>query len=149
MAEYLAAEHRDSWTRGDDGWRDDWSACLSPWGFDLSAIRALVLLWHGLADTRCPPGHSRWLADQIPHVTAISPSTKTTPTSRRTTAATPTPGCRRVWGQSGAYTNRTKRTPRPAWLSGLFFPLTWVLWYVLDERAAGGRATRQLRREGR
>ena len=37
---------------------------------------------------------------------------------------------------------------RFAWLSGLFFPLTWVIWYVVDERAAGGRATRQLRRQG-
>ena len=38
---------------------------------------------------------------------------------------------------------------RTAWLNVPFFPLTWVLWYVIDERAAGGRATRQLRRQGR
>jgi hypothetical protein len=35
---------------------------------------------------------------------------------------------------------------RYAWLSGLIFPLTWVIWYVVDERAAGGRATRLMRR---
>jgi hypothetical protein len=36
---------------------------------------------------------------------------------------------------------------RFAWLSGLIFPLTWVFWYVVDERAAGSRATRRLRRD--
>ena len=30
-------------------------------------------LWHGLADTRCPPDHSRWLAGRIPHITAHFP----------------------------------------------------------------------------
>lgn len=72
-AEYLALLYKDGWTRGDDGWWDDWSAFLSPWGFDLAAIKAPVSLWHGLADTRCPPGHSRWLADHIPHITAHFP----------------------------------------------------------------------------
>jgi hypothetical protein len=36
---------------------------------------------------------------------------------------------------------------RFAWLSGLFFPLSWVIWYMVDERAAGSRATRRQRRE--
>jgi hypothetical protein len=36
---------------------------------------------------------------------------------------------------------------RFAWLSGLFFPVSWVIWYMADERAAGGRATRRQRRE--
>ena len=36
---------------------------------------------------------------------------------------------------------------RYVWLSGLIFPLTWVIWYVADERAAGGRATRRMRRQ--
>ena len=36
---------------------------------------------------------------------------------------------------------------RFAWLSGLFFPLSWVIWYVVDEHTAGGRATRRRRRE--
>jgi hypothetical protein len=34
-----------------------------------------------------------------------------------------------------------------AWLSGLLFPVSWVIWYLVDERAAGGRATRRQRRE--
>lgn len=73
-AEHLAAEHRDGWTNGDVGWWDDWTAFLSPWGFDLADIRAPVSLWHGLADTRCPPGHSRWLASQLANVVAHYPA---------------------------------------------------------------------------
>src|SRR5437016_5663859 len=73
LAEYLAVLMRDGWTNGDEGWWEDWSVFLSPWGFDIEAIHAPVSLWHGLADTRCPPGHSRWLAEQIPQVTAHFP----------------------------------------------------------------------------
>lgn len=69
-ARYLADVFLDGWTNGDDGWWDDWSAFLSPWGFDLESVAAPVSLWHGLADTRCPPAHSRWLAERIPRVTA-------------------------------------------------------------------------------
>jgi hypothetical protein len=36
---------------------------------------------------------------------------------------------------------------RFVWLSGLFFPVTWLIWYTVDQRAAGGRATRRQRRE--
>ena len=73
MADYLARCHRDGWANGDSGWWDDWSALLSPWGFDLEAVRAPVSLWHGQADTRCPPGHSRWLAERIPDIIAYFP----------------------------------------------------------------------------
>ena len=69
-ADYLASGFQDGWTHGDDGWWDDWSAFLSPWGFDLDAITAPVSLWHGLADKRCPPSHSQWLTERIPHITA-------------------------------------------------------------------------------
>jgi len=72
-ANYHASVHRDGWTRGDEGWWDDWSAFLSPWGFDLNTITAPISLWHGLADKRCPPSHGRWLAQQIPHITAHFP----------------------------------------------------------------------------
>jgi pimeloyl-ACP methyl ester carboxylesterase len=67
------AAARDGWTQGDDGWWDDWSAFLSPWGFDLDAITAPASLWHGLADTRCPPAHGRWLAERVPHCIAHFP----------------------------------------------------------------------------
>jgi hypothetical protein len=36
--------------------------------------------------------HACWLADRIPNVTAHFPPTKTTPTSRRTTARLPMHG---------------------------------------------------------
>jgi pimeloyl-ACP methyl ester carboxylesterase len=72
-ADFLASGFQDGWTHGDEGWWDDWSAFLSPWGFGLGAIKAPVLLWHGLGDQRCPPAHGRWLADHIPHVTARFP----------------------------------------------------------------------------
>ena len=75
-ADYLASIYQDGWTHGDDGWWDDWSAFLGPWGFDLAAITAPVSLWHGLADTRCPPGHSRWLAERIPRMTTHFPETE-------------------------------------------------------------------------
>jgi pimeloyl-ACP methyl ester carboxylesterase len=74
VAQYLADGFRDGWTHGDEGWWDDWSAFLSPWGFSLDAITAPVSLWHGLADKRCPPGHGRWLAAQIPGVEAHFPA---------------------------------------------------------------------------
>jgi hypothetical protein len=38
---------RDGMRDGDQGWWDDWASCLQPWGFDLSAIRVPVQLWHG------------------------------------------------------------------------------------------------------
>lgn len=72
-ADYLAAEFRDGWTNGDAGWWDDWSAFLTSWGFELADVRAPVILWHGLADTKCPPAHSRWLAAQIQNISAHYP----------------------------------------------------------------------------
>jgi hypothetical protein len=56
-----------------------------------------------------------------------------------------------VWLAIGALTlfgarRRGRRWPIAS-LSGLFFPVAWVVWYLVDERAAGGRSTRQLRRQ--
>ena len=33
-----------------------------------------------------------------------------------------------------------------ACLSGLFFPVTWTIWYLVDDHAAGGRTSRRQRR---
>jgi hypothetical protein len=56
-----------------------------------------------------------------------------------------------VWVPLGVLTmvgaRRRGRRWRTAWLAGPIFPLTWAFWYLLDERAAGGRATRQPRRQ--
>jgi len=73
-ADYLALCNRDGFADGDEGWWEDWSASFYPWGFDLTTIQAPVILWHGLKDTTPPPAHSRWLAQQIPRVTARFPS---------------------------------------------------------------------------
>ncbi len=73
VARYLASHFLDGWTRGDEGWWDDWTAFLSPWGFALDAVTAPVSLWHGLADKAAPPSHGRWLAAHIPNVMAHFP----------------------------------------------------------------------------
>ena len=56
-----------------------------------------------------------------------------------------------VWLAVGSLTavgaRRRGQVWRFAWLSGLFFPVSWLIWYLVDERAAGGRATRRQRRE--
>jgi hypothetical protein len=56
-----------------------------------------------------------------------------------------------AWLAVGSLTARGARRRgqrwRFAWLSGLLFPVSWVTWYMVDERAAGGRATRRQRRE--
>ena len=75
-ADYLALVNRDGYSRGDEGWWEDWSASFLPWGFDLGAVRAPVALWHGLRDTSPPAAHSRWLATRIPEVTAHYPATE-------------------------------------------------------------------------
>lgn len=74
QADYLALVSRDGYVGDGEGWWEDWSASFLPWGFDPASIHAPVALWHGLRDTAAPPGHSRWLADHIPHATAHFPA---------------------------------------------------------------------------
>jgi pimeloyl-ACP methyl ester carboxylesterase len=73
-AEFLASGWRDGWTRGDEGWWDDWSAFLSPWGFALGDVAAPGSRWHGLADRRAPAAHGRWVAERLPQVTSHFPA---------------------------------------------------------------------------
>jgi pimeloyl-ACP methyl ester carboxylesterase len=48
------------------GAADDDIAYVTPWGFDVDAVRAPVLLVHGGSDLIAPLPHARWLADHLP-----------------------------------------------------------------------------------
>jgi len=48
-----------------DGWVDDDLACINPWGFELSEIKAKVFLYHGNHDLMVPYTHGQWLAKNI------------------------------------------------------------------------------------
>jgi pimeloyl-ACP methyl ester carboxylesterase len=73
MACHLAAGLRDALADGDDGWWDDWTAVLTPWGCDLTDIRVPVRLWHGTRDRAVPVAHGRWLAAHVPGIVADLP----------------------------------------------------------------------------
>ncbi len=45
---------------------DDDLALVSPWGFDVAAIRVPMFLLHGGEDRLAPVGHAAWLADHCP-----------------------------------------------------------------------------------
>ncbi|WTY85818.1 alpha/beta hydrolase [Sphaerisporangium sp. NBC_01403] len=65
----LMQNYAEALRRSEDGWIDDAIAFCSPWGFDLAAITAPTLLWHGEQDKFSPIDHSRWLAERIPTAT--------------------------------------------------------------------------------
>jgi pimeloyl-ACP methyl ester carboxylesterase len=62
----LTETYAEALREGATGWIDDVLALRRPWGFDLSAIAAPVLLWHGAQDAFSPVTHAYWLARQIP-----------------------------------------------------------------------------------
>ncbi|MGV9315159.1 alpha/beta fold hydrolase [Streptomyces sp. NPDC003691] len=66
LRNYQEALRMSAW-----GWIDDALAFSSPWGFDPADIDCPVMLWHGEQDVFSPVGHSRWLAERIPGVTAV------------------------------------------------------------------------------
>jgi pimeloyl-ACP methyl ester carboxylesterase len=70
VARHLAAGVRDALADGDDGWWDDWTAVLTPWGCDLTITRVPVCLWHGGRDRGVPVAHGRWLAAHVPGIAA-------------------------------------------------------------------------------
>ena len=65
--DFIAMCTRDGLTPGADGWFEDCVAELEPWGFDLSAIRVPVKVWHGAYDQFVPRAHGEWLAAHIPN----------------------------------------------------------------------------------
>jgi pimeloyl-ACP methyl ester carboxylesterase len=68
LADHLAALTREAARQGDEGWWEDWSSYLSPWGFDLKDTRCPVQLWHGDQDPAVPIAHAHWIADHLPNV---------------------------------------------------------------------------------
>jgi pimeloyl-ACP methyl ester carboxylesterase len=65
----LHETYREALKCGPYGWIDDVLAFRRPWGFDLGDITVPVRLWHGEEDVFSPPGHSVWMANQIPTAT--------------------------------------------------------------------------------
>ena len=61
----LHENYRDALQHGAAGWIDDALAFRKDWGFDLSAIKTPVRLWHGLDDTFSPVSHTHWLQRQL------------------------------------------------------------------------------------
>ncbi|MGA5772207.1 alpha/beta fold hydrolase [Streptomyces pseudogriseolus] len=67
----LLRNYREALGTSPYGWIDDALALTGPWGFDPASIKVPVLLWHGQEDVFSPASHSAWLAERIPHVTAV------------------------------------------------------------------------------
>ena len=70
LAQHMARSIRDGLAPGIEGWWDDGWAMQQPWGFQVSQIRAPLMLWHGRQDRFVPFGHGKWLAAHIPGVEA-------------------------------------------------------------------------------
>jgi pimeloyl-ACP methyl ester carboxylesterase len=70
LAQYFVDSARSGLAPGSEGWSEDTSAMLAPWGFALGSIRTPVMLLHGRQDRFVPFAHGEWLAAHIPGVTA-------------------------------------------------------------------------------
>jgi pimeloyl-ACP methyl ester carboxylesterase len=64
-----AANMNHALATGDEGWVADLVALTSPWGVDVTAIKARVELWHGAEDRMVPLSHGQWLAEHLLTVT--------------------------------------------------------------------------------
>ena len=73
VAEYLAADVRESLGNGDQGWWDDWVSLIEPWGFELTGVRVPVRLWHGARDQNMPVAHGHRIAKLVPGIEAYFP----------------------------------------------------------------------------
>lgn len=67
----LLRNYREALRTSPYGWVDDALALTGDWGFDPADIQVPVLLWHGAEDAFSPASHSSWLAERIPHATAV------------------------------------------------------------------------------
>jgi hypothetical protein len=69
LDEHMAASKQEALGGGHYGWLDDGLASVAPWGFDLAAVRAPVLLLQGGEDLMVPPSHARAMAAILPNAT--------------------------------------------------------------------------------
>jgi pimeloyl-ACP methyl ester carboxylesterase len=65
VAEYAAAEFRESVRTGIDGWLDDDLAFVRDWGFRLDDLETPVTIWQGAQDLMVPFAHGEWLAANV------------------------------------------------------------------------------------
>lgn len=70
LASFLIRQAREGLKGGGAGSRDDSLAGFKPWGFELSAVRVPLQLWHGKQDRFVPFPHGVWLAAQLPRAEA-------------------------------------------------------------------------------
>jgi pimeloyl-ACP methyl ester carboxylesterase len=61
----------EAMAKGPRGIIDDYRAIAQPWGVDLEAITAPVMIFHGDVDPMVPLAHAQTLADSIPHAKLI------------------------------------------------------------------------------
>jgi pimeloyl-ACP methyl ester carboxylesterase len=66
FTEFLARGARRAMSAGIWGWFDDDLAFVTPWGFDLAAIKVPLTVWQGEQDRFVPPSHARWLSEHVP-----------------------------------------------------------------------------------
>jgi len=66
LIEFLLRQGQEGLRPGIAGARDDGYAQIKPWGFELSAIRVPLQLWHGRQDKFVPFAHGEWLAAHLP-----------------------------------------------------------------------------------
>ncbi len=66
---HFAASTQQSLGGGHYGWLDDGLATMAPWGFELAAIEAPLLILHGGEDLMAPPAHAHALAAVLPNAT--------------------------------------------------------------------------------
>ncbi len=64
--EWLVTSSTEGLSAGYTGAVEDDLALVEPWGFDVGAVRAPVLLLQGGADRFVPPAHAEWLAARCP-----------------------------------------------------------------------------------
>ncbi|MEU7138836.1 alpha/beta hydrolase [Nocardia sp. NPDC046473] len=62
----LGTDAQQAGNAGSDGLVDDDVAFVTPWGVDLTAITAPVLLVQGEQDRVVPPAHAAWLRQRLP-----------------------------------------------------------------------------------